>query len=70
MRLLEHHIVEIYHTYQYEDEWTLQSDIKLIAVKMLINCNGEEYIDKKIFEKNQWERIQKQGYFMSRYKYN
>lgn len=74
MNLLEHYIKEIISVEDVTKEWEKYMQEKdpnfietnpMLEVKMLVNCydNIEETI--KRLHKSEWDKIQKQGYYMA-----
>lgn len=66
MNLLEHYIEEVYSVEPYEEEWTKKfPQHTYVKVSLTYNCYGSINYRKIIFRTEEWEKNQKQGYYMA-----
>ena len=73
MNLLEHYIKEIISVEDVTKEWEkcmqeedpnfVETD-HMLQVAIIVNCYGQTTGTTKMFHKSEWDKIQKQGYYM------
>ncbi|ARK28755.1 hypothetical protein [Halalkalibacter krulwichiae] len=66
MNLLEQYILEVFSVEPYESDWTSEfPERKFVKVNMKTTCYGVEITGDHIFNTEEWEKYQKQGYYMA-----
>ena len=74
MNLLEHYIEKVISAVDVTKEWEkcmqeedpnfVETD-PMLQVAIIVNCYGQITGTTKMFHKSEWDKIQKQGYYMS-----
>lgn len=68
MNKLEHYIEEIHSVIKCEEEWTKEDDFKdseFVEVDLTYDCYGSIERRTYYWSKEDFEKIKKQGYFMT-----
>lgn len=64
MNLLENYIEEIISVEPYTEDWTLEfPDRIFVKVLLVSNCYGRKEQRDHIWNTDEWEKIQEQGYY-------
>ena len=74
MNLLEHYIEEVISVEDVTKEWEkymqkenpnfVETD-PMLQVSIIVNCYGQTTGTTKMFHQSEWDKIQKQGYYMA-----